>query len=100
LGAIALTGVVALTLGAPTPAAQADDTIKIGILLPFSGNFAENGQQALTGMKMYFDEIGNKAAGHPLDILVEDEQGKPDVAVTKARKLVERDGAQVLTGVV
>jgi branched-chain amino acid transport system substrate-binding protein len=100
LGAIAAAGAVALTFGAPGLAAQAADAIKIGVLLPLSGNFASNGQQALTGIKMYLDEIGNSAAGHPIELDVEDTQGKPDVAVTKAHKLVERDGAQVLTGLV
>ena len=93
-------GVVALTLGAASLQARADDTIKVGVLLPLSGNFAPNGQQALTGIKMYFDEIGNAVAGHKIELIVEDTQGKPDVGVTKARKLVERDGAQVLTGIV
>jgi branched-chain amino acid transport system substrate-binding protein len=96
----AMAGAVALTLGAPSLSAQAADAIKIGILLPLSGNFAVNGQQTLTGLKMYFDEIGNSVAGHKLELIVEDTQGKPDVTVTKARKLVERDGAQVLTGIV
>ncbi|HXP30893.1 MAG TPA: ABC transporter substrate-binding protein [Stellaceae bacterium] len=100
LRAIAAAGAAVLMLGALDPSARADDAIKIGILLPLSGNFAENGQQTLTGLKMYFDEVGNAAAGHKLDLIVEDTQGKPDVAVTKARKLVERDEAQVLTGVV
>jgi branched-chain amino acid transport system substrate-binding protein len=93
-------GAAVLALGMMLPAAHAADAVKIGVLLPLSGNFAENGQQALTGMKIYFDEVHNMAGDHPLDVLVEDTQGKPDVAVTKARKLVERDGAQVLTGVV
>ncbi|MGH6672252.1 MAG: ABC transporter substrate-binding protein [Xanthobacteraceae bacterium] len=97
---VAALGVAALMLGLPTAAAWAADPIKIGILLPLSGNFAENGQQTLTGLKMYFDKVGNKAGGHALDLLVEDTQGKPDIAVTKARKLVQGDGAQVLTGVV
>jgi branched-chain amino acid transport system substrate-binding protein len=88
----------ALLLSAPH--AHAAEPIKIGILLPLSGNFAPNGQQALTGMKMYFDQVGNKAGGHPLELVVEDTQGKPDVAVTKARKLVERDGVAILTGVI
>ncbi len=91
---------LALTLGAPDRAALAADSVKVGVLLPLSGNFASNGQQALTGLKMYFDEIGNAAGGHKIDLIVEDSQGKPDVAVTKAHKLVERDGAQILTGVV
>jgi branched-chain amino acid transport system substrate-binding protein len=97
---IAAAGAVALMLGAPIPSAQAADAIKVGVLLPLSGNFASNAQQALTGIKMYFDEVGNTVAGHPIELVVEDTQGKPDVAVTKARKLVERDGAQVLSGLI
>jgi len=100
LRAIVMSAAIAVTLAAPCLPTRAADAIKIGILLPLSGNFTPNGQQTLTGLKMYFDEIGNTAAGHQLDLIVEDTQGKPDVAVTKARKLVERDGAQVLTGVV
>ncbi len=96
LRATAMAGAVALALGAPGLSAQAQDAIKVGVLLPLSGNFAPNGQQTLTGIKMYLDEIGNAAAGHKLELLVEDSQGKPDVAVTKARKLVERDGVAVL----
>ena len=89
-----------LLLLAPVSAARAQAPIKIGVLVPLSGNFAVPGQQTVAGLKMYFDEIGNKAGGHPLDIIVEDTQTKPDVAVTKASKLVERDGAQILTGVI
>jgi branched-chain amino acid transport system substrate-binding protein len=100
LRAIAAAGAGVLMLAAAGAPVWADETIKVGILLPLSGNFAPNGQQALTGLKMYFDQVGNKAGGHTIELIVEDTQGKPDVAVTKARKLVERDGAQVLTGIV
>lgn len=100
LCAFATAGLAALGLGTPLFAARAADAIKIGILLPLSGNFAENGQQTLTGLKMYFDKVGNKAGGHPLDLIVEDSQGKPDTAVTKARKLTQGDGVAVITGVV
>jgi len=100
LRAIAVTGAVALTLGAPDLPARAQESIKVGVLLPLSGNFSPNGQQALTGIKMYLDEIGSSVAGHKIELLVEDSQGKPDVAVTKARKLVQRDGAQMLSGIV
>lgn len=100
LRTIATAGAVALALGVPRPPAQAADSIKVGVLLPLSGNFAENGKQTLTGIKMYLDKVGNKAGGRKIDLIVEDTQGKPDVAVTKAHKEVERDGAQVLTGLV
>ncbi len=100
LRVVAAASVAALMFGVPNPAALAADPIKIGILLPLSGNFTENGQQTLTGLKIYFDQVGNKAGNYPLELLVEDAQGKPDVAVTKARKLVQGEGAQVLTGIV
>lgn len=96
----AAAGAAAIMLAGAALPAQAADAIKVGVLLPLSGNFASNGQQALTGIKMYFDSVGNTVDGHPIDLLVEDSQGKPDVGVTKARKLVEKDGAQVLSGIV
>ena len=99
LRGILIASVGALALGMPSLTAQAASPIKIGVLLPLSGNFAELGQQTLIGMKIYFDEVGNKAGGHPLQILAEDTQGRPDVALTKAREL-QGEGAQVLTGVV
>ena len=97
---LAAAGAAALTFVAPALPAPDAEPIKIGILVPLSGNFAAPGQQTLAGLKIYFDEIGNAAGGHPLALIVEDTQGNPEVAVTKARKLVERDGAQVLTGIV
>ncbi|HUK58035.1 MAG TPA: ABC transporter substrate-binding protein [Stellaceae bacterium] len=103
LGAIATAaGAAVVTLALIVPALPAPDAgpIKIGVLVPLTGNFAAPGQQTLAGLKIYFDGIGNKAGGHPLELIVEDTQGNPEVAVTKTRKLVERDGVQVLTGIV
>lgn len=90
----------AVGLGAPVFRALAAEPITIGILLPLSGIFAAPGQMALKGLKLSFDEIGSRAGDRSLSLVIEDEEGKPDVAVSKARKLVERDGAQVLTGII
>jgi len=98
--ATAIASAAVLILGLSSVAVRAADPIKIGILLSLSGNFAENGQQTLTGLKMYFDKVGNKAGGRPLQLIVEDTQSKPDTAVTKARKLVQNDDVAVLTGIV
>lgn len=98
--AAAIASAAVLLLGVSGVAVRAADPIKIGILLSLSGNFAENGQQTLTGLKMYFDKVGNQAGGRPLQLIVEDTQSKPDTAVTKARKLVQSDGVAVITGIV
>jgi branched-chain amino acid transport system substrate-binding protein len=82
-----------------TPAgAQAPTPIKIGVILPLTGNLAQTGEEAVVGMKMYFDEIGNQVAGRPIQLIIEDEQNRPDVALNKARKLVENDHVQMLAG--
>src|SRR5437870_10587857 len=90
-----------LIILAPGPAvAQTPTPVKIGMLLPLTGVFTRNGREALDGTRMYLDEIGWKVAGRPIELLVEDDEGKPDVGLTKARKLVERDGVHMLKGIV
>ncbi len=86
--------------GSPAQAAGTAGTVKVGILAPLSGNFAAPGQEGLTGMKMYLESVKYRAGGTRIEIVVEDTEGKPEIGVAKARKLVERDGAQVLTGIV
>ena len=68
LRSTALTCAAALMLGTSSLSAQVEDTIKVGVLLPLSGNFAANGQQTLTGIKMYLDEIANSVAGHKIEL--------------------------------
>ena len=80
--------------------AQAKGPVKIGVLLPLSGVFAPNGREALDGTKLYLEGIGWQAAGRKLELIVEDAEGKPDVGLTKARKLVERDQVHMLAGLV
>ena len=90
---------VCLALVAPG-LAVAQQPVKIGLLVPLTGLFTRNGREALDGTRMYFDEIGWKVAGRSIELLVEDSEGKPDVGLTKARKLVERDGVHMLAGIV
>jgi branched-chain amino acid transport system substrate-binding protein len=87
-------------VGPPTAVPQPLTAVKIGLILPLTGVFTRNGREALDGTRMYLDEIGWKVAGRPIELLVEDDEGKPDVGLTKARKLVERDGVHMLKGIV
>ena len=85
---------------APVAAGAQKGPIKIGMILPLTGVFAPNGQDSLDGFQLYLEEIGGQAAGRKIEVIVEDAQGKPDIGLTKARKLVERDGVHVLAGIV
>ncbi|PYN82035.1 MAG: ABC transporter substrate-binding protein [Candidatus Rokuibacteriota bacterium] len=72
--------------------------IKVGLLLPYTGVIAINGQETSKGVEFYFAKIGNKAGGREIQLLKEDDEAKPDVGLTKTRKLVERDRVDVLIG--
>jgi branched-chain amino acid transport system substrate-binding protein len=85
---------------ADTSAMAQKGPIKVGVLLPFTGIFAPNGEDALAGFQIYLDEVGAQAAGRKIELIIEDEQGKPDVGLSKARKLVEGDKVHVVTGIV
>jgi branched-chain amino acid transport system substrate-binding protein len=101
LSAVVLAAGMCLVPFGPGPAlAQPLEPVKIGMLVPLTGLFARNGREAVDGARLYLDEIGWKAHGRTLELLVEDYEGKPDVGLTKARKLVERDRVHLLKGIV
>ena len=91
----AVAAVVSLTAG---PAIA--QPIKIGVIIPGSGPFAIIGEEVKNGLEMYFSEQANTVAGRNIEMIVEDDGNKPDVGLTKAKKLVERDGAKLITGIV
>ncbi len=72
--------------------------IKIGLIMPYTGLSAAVAQDATKGGELYLAKIGYKAGGRDLQLLKEDTEFKPDVGLTKTRKLVERDKVDVLIG--
>jgi len=81
-----------------TPAAKTP--IKVGVMYPFKGPFAVLGELQLVGMRLAFDQRGNRIAGREVQLIVEDDEAKPDVGLTKVRKLIEQERVAVLTGIV
>jgi branched-chain amino acid transport system substrate-binding protein len=74
------------------------DELRIGFLAPTTGLYAAIGKDMVDGFQMYLDEVKNDFAGAQVKFIVEDEQGKPDMAVTKAKKLVLQDKVQMFVG--
>ncbi len=90
---------LALVAGAGGAADAADGgPLKIGFLAPLTGGFAGQGKDMLAGFEVYLEEIGHSLPGRKIDLIVEDSEGAPAAALTKARKLVEKDGVHVLAG--
>jgi len=74
--------------------------IKIGYLAPLSaGAYAAPSSDMRDGFILYLSQKGNQLAGRPVEVLMEDTEAKPDVGLTKAKKLVERDKVHMLAGI-
>jgi branched-chain amino acid transport system substrate-binding protein len=94
---IALLGATALIAGATT--ANAQGTVKVGVILSLSGQFADAGAQMLNGIKTYMKEHGDTVAGKKIELIVKDTGGiAPDVAKRLAQELVVRDKVDMLAG--
>jgi branched-chain amino acid transport system substrate-binding protein len=84
-------------LGLTMPA-QAQEQLKIGLLLTLSGPSAVLGQQARDGFNLAVKDLGGKLGGREVEVIVVDDELKPDIAVTKAKGLVERDRVDFVVG--
>jgi branched-chain amino acid transport system substrate-binding protein len=97
-----LVGLVALAIfaaGQPATAQAPREPIKIGVLNAITGPLAVNGSEINEGIKLYWeDEMNNQVAGRAVRLIIEDEEGKPDVGLTKVRKLVESDKVHMVLG--
>lgn len=92
----------ALTLGLfglTALAAQAQETIKVGVIAPFSGPFADYGKQMEGGIKAYMKQHGDTVAGKKIELILKDTTGpSPEIAKRLAQELVVRDKVDILAG--
>jgi branched-chain amino acid transport system substrate-binding protein len=94
----ALGGVVAGAAGGRRGWAAEKSPVRVGFLAPLTGPFAQLGKDMWDGFRLYFEEIGMQAAGRRIEILSEDTWVEPAEALTKLRKLVEKDRIHVAAG--
>jgi branched-chain amino acid transport system substrate-binding protein len=79
---------------------RAADKIKIGYIATMSGPAASLGQDILDGFRLGITHAGNAPGSLPVDVIVGDDQLKPDVGVQVASKMLEKDKVDFITGVV
>ena len=96
LQSIVVATAVAVGLGLSAPAGA--EELRIGYLAPLTGGLAQTGIDMRDGFLLYLEQHGNKLGGMDVKLIIEDEQGKGDVAVTKAKKLVLQDKVHILIG--
>ena len=79
--------------------ANAQQAVKVGVVMSFSGQFADPGAQIDNGIKLYMKQHGDTVAGRKIEIIRKDSGGiAPDVAKRLSQEVIVRDGAQILAG--
>ncbi len=85
LAGLATLAVVGAIIGAG--AAIAEDTVKIGLIISYSGQFADTGAQMDNGIKLYMKQHGDTVAGKKIELIRKDTGGiAPDVAKRLAQE--------------
>jgi branched-chain amino acid transport system substrate-binding protein len=80
--------------------AYAEDKVKVGLMLPYTGTYAALGNAITNGFKQFVEENGGKLGGREVEYAVVDDESNPAKATENARKLVSRDKVDVLVGTV
>jgi len=78
--------------------AFAQGAVRIGGLATLDGPFVALGQEAFRAMELALEEANYTAGGRKIEWIKESSDGRPDVALTKARKLIEQDKVDILIG--
>jgi branched-chain amino acid transport system substrate-binding protein len=87
----------ALLLVLATGAAAAQDTVRIGLILPMTGPFASTGRQIDGAVKLWMQQHGTTVAGKKIEVIVKDDGGTADTTRRIAQELVN-DKVNVLAG--
>ena len=77
--------VAAAAMAATSSAAIAQEKLKIGLITTLSGPAAALGQQQRNGLQLAIKTLGNKLGGREVELLIQDDELKPDVAVAKVK---------------
>jgi branched-chain amino acid transport system substrate-binding protein len=81
--------------------ADAQPTVKIGLIMPYSGQFADTATQMDNAIKLYVKQKGDTVAGRKIELIRRDTGGvAPDVAKRLAQELIVRDKVDILGGFV
>ncbi len=96
----ALLGAASSGLLLPQSAWAQPGKVRVGLMLPYTGTFAQLGVAIENGFRMAIDEQGGKLGGREIEYYKVDDESDPSKGVENANKLVQRDKVDVLVGTV
>ena len=83
---------------AAAPSLAQDNTFKIGLILPMTGQQASTGRQIEAAARLYMAQHGDTVAGKKIELILKDDTSIPDVTKRLAQELVVNDKVNVLAG--
>ena len=89
---------LALAVLSPTAVLAQDNTFKIGLILPMTGQQASTGRQIEAAAKLYMAQNGDTVGGKKVQLIIKDDTSVPDVTKRLAQELVVNDKVNVLAG--
>src|SRR5690606_20069 len=89
-----------VALGAAAISAAAQAEIKIGLITTLSGGVAALRQDQRDGFMLAVEQNGGKLGGQDVTVIIEDDQMKPEQGVQIARKMVNNDKVDFVTGII
>jgi branched-chain amino acid transport system substrate-binding protein len=90
----------AAAVGVVAPGAQAQQKLKVGLMLPYSGTYAALGTAIENGFRLYVAEQGGKLGGREIEYFKVDDESEPSKATDNVGKLIKRDSVDVIVGTV
>ena len=96
----AMIGAASTALLLPEIARAQSNKIRVGLMLPYTGTFAQLGVAIENGFRMAIAEQGGKLGGREIEYFKVDDESDPSKGIENASKLVQRDKVDVLVGTV
>jgi branched-chain amino acid transport system substrate-binding protein len=98
---LACAGVLAASALLPTrPVLAQAQKIRVGLMLPYTGTYAQLGTAITNGFKLAVTERGGRLGGREIEYFTVDDEAEPAKAPENTNKLVQRDKVDVLVGTV
>ena len=97
----ALAGLLASTMLVPSAFAEgiSGDVVKIGVMNDQSGPYADNGGPGtVEAARMAIEDFGGEANGKKIELVIADDQNKPDIGAAIAQKWVDDEGVDAIVG--
>jgi len=95
---LSLAAGAAVIAGAAAGPARAEDSVKVGLILPMTGGQASTGKQIDNAIKLYMKQHGDTVAGKKIEIILKDDGAVPDKTKTAAQELIVNDKVSFIAG--